>query len=348
MVMLRHAVHFWEQPLDSSLWNLWYNGWLGVDLFFALSGFLITHHLISKWPAQQHKVFIYRYLSKRALRILPLYFFVLLLAILGIVPYFLPDYPITQHALLVHVVFLQDYFPYSSILVPLWSLGVEEKFYLIAPLLAYWYYRYNPSRVIIGCVAVIVCLSALRTGSLLIDANTMVYSEFFWRFRAPFHFSVIAVLSGAIAALLYAKYRSGFLSAAWKKSLQCLSIILLILILCAERWLESEQWVFTNILIACSGPLFAVVIFCNLFNTEGPDNLASKSLRFIAKLAYPLYLVHLMIVPLAKVICTSVFTTVGSVSFMPYFMVYLALSFLAAMTLHFLVEKPFLLLKDRV
>ena len=107
LVLMRHAVHFWGHPLDSSFWNLWFNGWLGVDLFFALSGFLITHHLISKWPAQQHKAFIYRYLSKRALRIIPLYFCVIMLATLGVVPYFQPDNPVTLHVLLIHLIFLQ-------------------------------------------------------------------------------------------------------------------------------------------------------------------------------------------------------------------------------------------------
>jgi peptidoglycan/LPS O-acetylase OafA/YrhL len=347
-VLLRHAVNFWRQPLDSGLLNLWFNGWLGVDLFFALSGFLITHHLLSKWPVQNRKAFIYHYLSKRALRILPLYFFVLLLATLGIVPFFQPDYPITQHALLVHATFLQDYIPYSSILVPLWSLGVEEKFYLMAPMLAFYCYKYNSGRVIVGCIIAIVCVSALRTWLVLLDTNTMVYSEFFWSFRAPFHFSVTAVLSGAIAALLYFKYPSGFLSTAWKKGIKYFSIMILILILCVERWLESEQWVVTSIFISICGVLFATVIYCNLFNAKKSDTLGSKSLRFIAKLAYPLYLVHLMIVPFTKVICSWLFTASGDISFIPYFIVYLALSFIAAMALHLLVEKPFLILKDRI
>ncbi|MDP5191462.1 acyltransferase family protein [Rheinheimera baltica] len=347
LVLLRHAVHFWGQPLDSSGWNLWFNGWLGVDLFFALSGFLITHHLLTKWPTQQHKAFIYKYLSKRALRILPLYLSILLLASFGLVPYFQPDYPITAHALLVHMVFLQDYLPYSSILVPLWSLGVEEKFYLLAPLLVYWAYKYNFNSVLVVCVVAVICLPALRGALLLNDMSAMTYSEFFWYFRAPFHFSLPSLLAGAIAGLLYTKYPSGLLSAKWNKNLQYGSIVLLALILCTERWAETAQWFAINALLMLCSLLFASVIYCNLFNTPVTESRTNILLRFIAKLAYPLYLIHLMMIPLTKVICAAVFSSTENISFTAYFLVYLVLSFFSAVALHLLVEKPFLVLKDR-
>lgn len=347
-MLLRHAVHFWQQPFTHEFWNLWYNGWLGVDLFFVLSGFLITHHLLRNWPAVKHKAFIYRYLSKRALRILPLYFFVLMVTTLGIVPYFEPDYPITAYTWLVHTVFLQDYISGVSILVSLWSLGVEEKFYLIAPILVFWAYKYNTSKVIAGTIIVILCLLTIRTAILITISNSITYSQFFWSFRAPFHFSITSVLCGTLVALLYQKHQLSLLTPRLKKVFFYATTAVLLLILTTKRWIESGHWVETNIIIVLSSVLFALLLYCSLAATAVSENLLTKVLRYIAKLAFPLYLAHLMVVPLAKAICNSVFSSTETISFVVYFPVYLGLSLFTAIALHLLVEKPFLELKDRL
>ncbi|MGI5308341.1 acyltransferase family protein [Rheinheimera sp. WS51] len=348
LVLLRHSVRFWEEPLDGAIWNLWYNGWLGVDLFFALSGFLITHHLLSKWPKSNYRSFIYSYFFKRALRILPLYTFIVLIALLGIIPFFQPDYPITPYALLIHAVFLQDYIPFASIVVSLWSLGVEEKFYLIAPVLVYCTQKYSSTHVLACCAIVIIFITVLRVLVLLDITDAISYTDFFWTFRAPFHFSIVGVLSGAVIALLYSKYQLSLLSPRWNKVLQYLSIIILLLILMVERWIEAEHWIFTGVIITLCSILFAIILYCALSITSSSESPINKLLRFIAKLAYPLYLIHLMIVPMVKVVCSSVFASQESVPFVAYFTVYLVLSLCAAIILHLLVEKPFLILKSRI
>jgi peptidoglycan/LPS O-acetylase OafA/YrhL len=111
----------------------WFNyGWIGVDLFFVLSGFLITSILLkSKGKPDYFKNF---YLN-RALRILPLYFGVLLIFAF-IAPYFTPTKWFVSDQVYFWT-FTQGYLilkgQNTDPLFHLWSLAIEEQFYLVWP-----------------------------------------------------------------------------------------------------------------------------------------------------------------------------------------------------------------------
>jgi peptidoglycan/LPS O-acetylase OafA/YrhL len=115
-------------------------GWSGVDLFFVLSGFLITGILLhSKGSAHYFKSFYMR----RVLRIFPIYYLTLLtlLALEPLVaagqPWLRALYP-TPAGWLSHFLYYQNWWmpahePGKRILSNFWSLGVEEQFYLLWP-----------------------------------------------------------------------------------------------------------------------------------------------------------------------------------------------------------------------
>jgi peptidoglycan/LPS O-acetylase OafA/YrhL len=127
-----------------------YGGWLGVVVFFVLSGFLITYLLLEEW-ARTGRISLANFYARRTLRIWPLYF-----AVLGayafVFPFFDqdtcssivvstndPSFAYYQHSLLAYPFFLQNYLV-DQWDVPLglrifWSLVVEEHFYLFWPLL---------------------------------------------------------------------------------------------------------------------------------------------------------------------------------------------------------------------
>jgi peptidoglycan/LPS O-acetylase OafA/YrhL len=101
-------------------------GWLGVNLFFVLSGFLITGILLStKGRPSYYRQFYLR----RVFRILPAYF--LTIAILLVI------HQLTLGSTLVALLFLTNYsiFPVVGGYGPFWSLSVEEQFYLLWPML---------------------------------------------------------------------------------------------------------------------------------------------------------------------------------------------------------------------
>lgn len=347
MVLMRHAVHYDKQSPIGVFWNIWYNGWLGVDLFFALSGFLITHHLMCNWPKHNAKHYIYKYFRKRALRILPLYIVIIIIAGFSIVPYFKPDYTVSYLSVFVHAIFMQDYVYFTSILVPLWSLGVEEKFYLVAPILVYLFIKFKTTN-IVG-VGTIVILSILITrGWLLMKAPSLSYAEFFWQYRAPFHFSVAGILTGSLVAVVHSQLKDKNLDINKLRLLGYASLIILVVILTIDRWLESENWLMTNVIIFLSSICFAILIFCGIAAKPNADTKIHKMLRFIAKLAFPLYLVHLMLLPMAKVIAASISASIPVSGFGIFLIIYIGLSFIGAAILHLAIEKPFLNIKDRL
>lgn len=115
-------------------------GWLGVDLFFVLSGYLITDILLN---TVTQKNFLKNFYARRALRIFPLYYLFLFISF-----FLLPLFNSLKTELQFYIdhqwwlwLYLQNWLysfntpPNTSFLNHLWSLAVEEQFYLIWPFL---------------------------------------------------------------------------------------------------------------------------------------------------------------------------------------------------------------------
>jgi peptidoglycan/LPS O-acetylase OafA/YrhL len=134
------AVVIWEHCRNRAVaW--WSHGMNGVVLFFVLSGFLITS-LCLREESKYRRVSLRAFATRRAFRILPLYycvlgFYTLIVVVLGLDP----RRPRFLHALPYYALFLQEVPHFQFPNVPFevaWSLGVEEKFYLLWPLVAFF------------------------------------------------------------------------------------------------------------------------------------------------------------------------------------------------------------------
>ncbi|HVY94890.1 MAG TPA: acyltransferase [Bryobacteraceae bacterium] len=158
-------------------------GWLGVDLFFVLSGFLITGILLN---ARGDCHYARNFYMRRALRILPLYLAVLLLMLVS--------YRGSGPAVLLGLAMSINVAPILHIAVPLggaalWSLAVEEHFYLIWP----WIVRaVRPAT--LGAVCISICLlePAIRAAFRFQVDDVYFYSWF--RFDGLAWGALIAVL----------------------------------------------------------------------------------------------------------------------------------------------------------
>src|SRR5213596_1926689 len=133
--------------------NHWHRfGWIGVDLFFVLSGYLIGGQLLVPL-ARNQCINLPRFFSRRALRIMPAYFVVL--AVYFLLPSW-REYPDMAQPLWKFLISVQNIDLHGGTAFShAWSLAVEDQFYLLLPLILILVSRWPRPRFIIPCVIVL-------------------------------------------------------------------------------------------------------------------------------------------------------------------------------------------------
>jgi peptidoglycan/LPS O-acetylase OafA/YrhL len=159
LVMLHH---FWKAPRGGWVDHLVHTGWVGVDLFFVISGFLIAGILLD---TKGEPRFFRSFYARRVLRIFPLYYVFIAAAFVVI--------PLAQGGSYAGTAFVREsgspvwYALYlgnvreaivgvepAYILAPLWSLSIEEQFYVIFPMMVAFLGRIRLRRVLWSLVVV--------------------------------------------------------------------------------------------------------------------------------------------------------------------------------------------------
>jgi len=145
-------------------------GAYGVDLFFVLSAYLITELLIRE-KETRGSLDVKSFYLRRILRIWPLYYFFVPLA--ALVPFLNPEHEFTMHYV-VGFLFLAGnwstiaFGPPHSAALPLWSVSVEEQFYLLWPPVVA---RLSRRQIALTAVGMIVVANATRVVVLLMHGN---------------------------------------------------------------------------------------------------------------------------------------------------------------------------------
>lgn len=129
------AIVFLSHMGDPAIWSF-LNGALGVTLFFVISGFLITSLLIRE-ERRRGKIPLSKFYIRRAFRILPLYYLALSTAIVAVYVFKLGAGSANFSERLPLIATFNGEFAGSGTFVHSWSLGIEEKFYIVWPLLAF-------------------------------------------------------------------------------------------------------------------------------------------------------------------------------------------------------------------
>lgn len=186
--LFKRAAYFTEHPVLETFTTFTTVGWVGVDIFFTLSGFLITSILL-KSKTDEH--YFRNFYVRRVLRIFPLYYaslaFVLLFA-----PKVEPEFKEQLGmALPIMLLYQQNWallfkdFHITQYLGTTWSLAIEEQFYLIWPFIVYKLDREKLVKFSMGYI--VVSIIARILGTLLWtnvgEATTFFYYTSFARFE---------------------------------------------------------------------------------------------------------------------------------------------------------------------
>ena len=149
-------------------------GWIGVQLFFVLSGYLITTILL-KDKDQEKGFYLKRFYWRRALRIFPLYYAYLGIFFLAFLfygyPAFFPDLAPFLFSYTYNIYPLVHNFELNPVFTHFWSLSVEEQFYLFWPFVIYHLNR-KQLRIALSLVILLSPLVRFLFGEWLFYLNT--------------------------------------------------------------------------------------------------------------------------------------------------------------------------------
>src|ERR1022692_857343 len=268
---------FYKFP-SLSLQSLFGYGWMGVDLFFVLSGFLITGILID---TRQSKFYFRNFYARRCLRILPLYYAVLFFMFV-VVPFLRPSIGSTVIARSspwwAYPIYLQNFLVYHSAgaagpLGVTWSVAIEEQFYLV------W------------AVVVRRCSCAqLRRIAAAVTCISPVLRLYLSHHHVDLYTNVFCRLDGLMAGGLLALFvrsttlpATRFLKAAWLVFFMTVPLIFV-----TEAF--QARWLTLSLTSAASTAL----IYLSLFETRRwfRGTLTNRWLVYTGTISYGLYLLH--------------------------------------------------------
>lgn len=272
--------------------SIFSGGFVGVDIFFVISGYLITGIILGQ--VSQGAFSFREFYIRRARRILPAFYFVLLMVVLvGYFVYLPSDYYQVSQSALSAILFSANiffwknsggYFSPSAEEMPLlhiWSLSVEEQFYFIWPVMLLLLLRIRSAFISFLFVFLVALLSFLLSEAGVIKGWSGTY------YLLPFRASELLV--GALLAIW------GYYWPVRKRSEVAANILSgsgVILVFASIFLLdEGSSFPGVNALIPCigaaliiAGPLFGRAVFSRI--------LAVRPLVFIGLISYSLYLWH--------------------------------------------------------
>jgi peptidoglycan/LPS O-acetylase OafA/YrhL len=252
-------------------------GSLGVDLFFVLSGFLITGILVD---SQSSPRFYSRFYTRRALRILPVYYFLLALLLV------LHSSSLQFVGLsFIYLANMTGFFGVACDYGPLWSLAVEEHFYLLWPMVVH---RLNKARVAGVAIGIMVFVPILRLVCFSLGWGRDSLSWYTW-------FVADGLATGSLIAVLLRMNDSR--SAAKKLCFSLLSCSIALGLLGRPWGIATRERVLGAALQQTTINLFfggLLLFFLLIGSSHGRRFVNSRVLQFFGYISYGLYLDHLL------------------------------------------------------
>lgn len=279
--------------------NIWTNPFIqtigkqGVILFFVLSGFLITYLLLSEEQLTK-KISIKNFYIRRILRIWPLYFLIISLSffilpnidffkfsifhfdefsikyrifLLGMFLFFLPNLVLAGFSII----------PYAA---QSWSIGTEEQFYLIWPLLI----KKARNKFLLMLYVILIYLFiklglSYVSNHLFLNDVVHVFSNF-WEM-----FSIDSMAIGGVAACLIYYKKENILKVLFNPIFQTMIYIALFILLISGYFIIH----FHNEVYSV---LFAIIILNLAENKKSILNIENKIFNYLGRISYGLYMYH--------------------------------------------------------
>ena len=288
-------------------YQLFSGGYIGVDVFFVISGYLITSIILKLQSKKQFSLL--NFYSRRAKRILPSLLLLISISLVTAV-YIVPpeEFLVISKSALSSLFFFSNffftynsgYFDISSEYQPLlhtWSLSIEEQFYILFPFFLIFLSKYK-TKTLLKIILIIIVFSisfAQWSGNLQLnypfyEENFLFYSKSeFSSFMMPFGRIWELFIGSAAAIYILNKKKDNDYFSKFQKNL--FSFFGIILILYSVFFFDNNTYYPSfNTLIPCVGTL--ILIFFADQKTIIGKILSNKILVKLGLISYSLYLIH--------------------------------------------------------
>ncbi len=318
-------------------------GWLGVDLFFVLSGFLISTLLYNEID-KTGKLDFKRFFIRRGFKIYPsFYFFILFIVLYKI----FSGKPLALKEIFTELFFMQSYL--NGLAVHTWSLGVEEHFYVFLPLCFIGILKFTKSNKInsksMNILFIFILLYCLSIRIL----NVVNFSSQVYKFLFNTHIRIDSLFFGVFIAYYY-RYSYTKLKELMIRFAP-LSILYSLIVFTTAFYFDNFSKFVTSVGFTLYyigfGLILLLVLFKNeIFNLDSYWStivrILCKPIAFIGFYSYTIYLWH---IPAEGIINRLNMYYEYNIAFA--FSIYFIISVLAGVLSSKLIEQPFLKLREK-
>ncbi len=318
-------------------------GFIGVDIFFVISGYLISSIILSSLNTGCFS--LYEFYVKRVRRIFPALFVVMFASLVwGWFMLFPAEYVMlgkqvaAGSAFIANILFWREsgYFGTSSELKPflhLWSLGIEEQFYFVWPLILLVSFKLG-RRVTLVTLLLILLASFLLNAAMVTGKPTATFFlpvTRFWELLIGAFLAYISIFNGGVGKVLLARFAPKDRDIVEGKLAETMSWIGASLLLGGCLLIDNKRlfpgwWA----LLPTAGTF--LVIAAGPHTWFGRNILAARAMVAIGLISYPLYLWHWPLLSFLKI-------ELGELSVAVRFSA-VALAFFLAWTTYKFIEKP--------
>ncbi len=332
LVMFNHLSYTGNSFVERIMGKLCIGGWIGVDIFFVLSGFLVSGLIFKEYDKYQ-SFDVPHFLIRRGLKIYPT-FYVFLGLSYAASAMFTSVFPHdTLQGLLHEATFTSNYLSFNN--GPLWSICIEEHFYFFLAILFFILIKFqklNLRYVLATYFVLFIATSFFRY------QNYISHNDYnFYRDYSRTHFRVDSLFCGVLLFYTY-NYHKAQLTKFLSGKLNYVLLAISFLFMASNFMLTRYDHRWMSVVNLALHPIFVGCIMLNFL--EGNNERVNKLIRpfaYIGKYSYPIYLFH-------GRINEAVFHFFTGYK---YYIVYFLLSIIIGILVSKIIEYPVLQLRDR-
>jgi peptidoglycan/LPS O-acetylase OafA/YrhL len=289
LVMMRHTFVSGHSILDKIINAINTGGLIGVDLFFVLSGYLVSGLIFNEYKLH-HSFNIKRFLIRRGFKIYPVYYLFLICSYLFFSFLIHDDDKPTLTKMLYECIFVSNYLGYNN--AHLWSICVEEHFYFFLAIVFLLLVKFKKVE-LKSFVTIYGVLLIAGAGFRLY--NYLHYSNFdFFRDYARSHFRLDALFFGVLLSYV-AHYKNHIINHILTHKANVVFFILSLLFLANNFLFSFYNYRFGAVINLALNPICFGYIMLNVISYQNAVFVKwITPLAYIGKFSYSIYLFHMI------------------------------------------------------